>query len=135
MRIKRSAYEALLAQARRELPNESCGYLFGNAGNPDLALEHYPMTNADHSNEHFSFVPAEQFAALKASRAKGLKIIANWHSHPESPSRPSQEDIRLALDPTILYCILSLQSEEPVFNAFRIINGEVEKILIEVVDD
>ena len=135
MRIKRSAYEALLAQARREFPYESCGYLFGNADNPDLALEHYPMTNADHSNEHFSFVPAEQFAALKASRAKGLKIIANWHSHPESPSRPSQEDIRLALDPTILYCILSLQSEEPVFNAFRIINGEVEKILIEVVDD
>lgn len=135
MRIKRSAYEALLAQAKAELPNESCGYLFGNAADPDLALEHYQMTNADHSNEHFSFVPAEQFAALKASRAKGLKIVANWHSHPESPSRPSQEDIRLALDPTILYCILSLQEETPVFNAFRIVAGQVEKFPIEVVDD
>lgn len=135
MRIKRSAYNALLAQAKAELPNESCGYLFGEAADPDLALEHYPMTNADHSNEHFSFVPAEQFAALKASRAKGLRIVANWHSHPESPSRPSQEDIRLALDPNILYCILSLQEEMPVFNAFRIVAGAVEKFAVEVVDD
>ncbi len=135
MRIKRSAYEALLAQARAELPDESCGYLFGSADDPDLATEHFPMTNADHSAEHFSFVPAEQFAALRASRAAGLKIIANWHSHPASPSRPSQEDIRLANDPNILYCILSLQAEEPVFNAFRIAGGSVEKFTVEVVDD
>lgn len=136
MRIKRSAYNALLAQAKAELPNESCGYLFGSPEDPDLALEHFQMTNADHSNEHFSFVPAEQFKALKASRAKGLKIVANWHSHPESPSRPSQEDIRLALDPNILYCILSLQAEEPVFNSFRIVGGEVvERKPVEIVED
>lgn len=135
MRIKRSAFEALLAQARAELPNESCGYLFGTADDDDLAVEHFPMTNADHSPEHFSFVPAEQFAALRAARAKGRRIIANWHSHPASPSRPSQEDIRLANDPSILYCILSLQAEEPVFNAFRIVGGQVQKFNVDVVDD
>ncbi|MBR4650224.1 MAG: Mov34/MPN/PAD-1 family protein [Prevotella sp.] len=31
-----------------------------------------------------------------------MRILANWHSHPASPSRPSEEDLRLALDPTIL---------------------------------
>ena len=77
MRIKRSAFEALLAQARAELPNESCGYLFGTADDDDLAVEHFPMTNADHSPEHFAFVPAEQFAALRAARAEGRRIIAN----------------------------------------------------------
>ena len=55
----------------------------------------------------------------------GLKILANWHSHPASPSRPSQEDLRLANDPTIRYAILSLLDGEPKLNSFKILNGEV----------
>ena len=61
--------------------------------------------------EHFSMDPKEQLAALKDARANGYKIIGNFHSHPESPSRPSEEDKRLAFDPTIEYLILSLMEE------------------------
>jgi len=50
---------------------------------------------------------------------------SNWHSHPASPSRPSQEDLRLANDPTIRYAILSLLDGEPKLNSFKILNGEV----------
>ena len=92
------------------------------------------MTNADHSSEHFSFIPQEQFAAVKYARNNGLKVLANWHSHPSTPSRPSQEDIRLANDPNILYLILSLAEAEPVLNAFRIIKGEVEIIKLKIED-
>ena len=67
----------------------------------------------------------DQFAALKYARSKNLKILANWHSHPASPSRPSQEDLRLANDPTIRYAILSLLDGEPKLNSFKILNGEV----------
>lgn len=130
MKIVRQAYEALLSQAVSELPNESCGYLLGNG---DTIIEHYPMTNTDHSPEHFAFDPREQFAALRYARSKGLTIIANWHSHPASPSRPSQEDIRLAADPTIAYAILSLAAPEPVFNAFRIKSGQVEKVQLTII--
>jgi proteasome lid subunit RPN8/RPN11 len=83
------------------------------------------MENIDHSPEHFSFAPRDQFAALRYARSKGLKILANWHSHPASPSRPSEEDLRLANDPTIRYAILSLLGGEPRLNSFRILNGEV----------
>ena len=72
----------------------------------------------------FSFAPKDQFAALKYARQNGLKILANWHSHPASPSRPSQEDLRLANDPTIRYAILSLH-EGVHLNSFKILNGEV----------
>ena len=48
----------------------------------------------------------------------------DWHSHPASPSRPSQEDLRLANDPTIRYAILSLH-EGVHLNSFKIQNGEV----------
>ncbi|MGM9699175.1 MAG: M67 family metallopeptidase [Prevotella sp.] len=130
MKVKREIFERVLAQARRELPDESCGYLLGT---DDTVTEDYPMTNLDHSPEHFSFDPREQFAAIKHARKQGLKVIANWHSHPSSPSRPSQEDIRLANDPNILYAILSLAEETPVFNAFEIKYGEVKKEEILVV--
>ncbi|MCR5198378.1 MAG: Mov34/MPN/PAD-1 family protein, partial [Prevotella sp.] len=65
------------------------------------------------------------FAAPKYARSKGLKVLANWHSHPASPSRRSQEDLRLANDPTIRYAILSLLNGEPRLNSFKILNGEV----------
>lgn len=130
--ITRQAYESLLAQARREAPLEACGYLLGTS--KEHATENFAMTNVDHAEEHFSLDPKEQFAAIKYARKNALKVVGNWHSHPVSPSRPSQEDVRLAYDPTILYFILSLAAEEPVLNAFRIQQGDVEKLTVTIVD-
>ena len=108
MTIPRQVIEELIEQARRDAPDESCGYLLGERTDEgDVVTENYWMENIDHSPEHFAFAPKDQFAALKYARSKGLKILANWHSHPASPSRPSQEDLRLANDPTIRYAILS----------------------------
>ena len=112
----------IIAQAKAELPDESCGYLLGIDG---AVTENYPMENIDHSPEHFSFSPKEQFAALRYARNNGLSILANWHSHPSSPSRPSEEDKRLANDPTIRYAILSLMDDNPRLNSFQIEKGEV----------
>ena len=131
MKIPHNIIEELIEQARQDAPNESCGYLLGipspSAGGDGegLVTENYWMENIDHSSEHFSFAPKDQFAALKYARSKNLKILANWHSHPASPSRPSQEDLRLANDPTIRYAILSLLDGEPKLNSFKILNGEV----------
>ena len=123
MTIPQNIIDELIAQAQKDAPNESCGYLLGTAdGN---VTDNYWMENIDHSSEHFSFAPKDQFAALRYAREKGLKILANWHSHPASPSRPSQEDLRLANDPTIRYAILSLLDGEPKLNSFKILNGEV----------
>ncbi len=122
MRIESHVIEQLIAQARRDAPLESCGYLLGNG---DTVSENYPMENIDHSPEHFAFNPREQFAALRYARQHGLTILANWHSHPASPSRPSQEDLRLANDPNIRYAILSLLDDTPRLNSFKIEGGEV----------
>ncbi|MBO7112305.1 MAG: M67 family metallopeptidase [Bacteroidaceae bacterium] len=122
MNIPLNVIEELIEQARKDAPNETCGYLLGKDGD---VTENYWMENIDHSPEHFSFAPKDQFAALRYAREHGLKILANWHSHPASPSRPSAEDLRLANDPTIRYAILSLLDGEPRLNSFRILNGEV----------
>jgi proteasome lid subunit RPN8/RPN11 len=129
IRIPQNIINDIIAQARKELPNEACGLL---AGNDSEAVKQYPMTNIDHSPEHFSFAPKEQFGVLRQARKDGLQIIANYHSHPESPARPSTEDIRLAYDPDIIYIILSLQEKNnPVIKAFSIKAGEVTGVKIE----
>lgn len=122
MEITNEVIKSVIEQARKDAPIESCGLLLGKDG---IVTENYWMENVDHSSEHFSFAPKDQFAALKYARGKGLKILANWHSHPASPSRPSQEDIRLANDPNIRYAIISLLDGQIHFNSFRILGGQV----------
>ena len=121
--------EGIIAQAINELPNEACGLL---GGRNNQVVKQFLLTNIDHSPEHFSFDPAEQFQVLRSARADELEIIANYHSHPETPSRPSKEDIRLAYDPNILYLIVSLAAEVPVLKAFSIQNGVSTEVTIEV---
>ena len=123
MNIPDPIIRQLIEQARKDAPNETCGYLLGTADG--TVTENYWMENIDHSPEHFAFAPRDQFAALHYAREHGLKILANWHSHPASPSRPSAEDLRLANDPAIRYAILSLLDDEPRLNSFAIKNGKV----------
>lgn len=130
LQITKSDYQKILDYATEGLPNEACGLIAGVVENDvKVVKEVYLLTNVDASNEHFSMDPKEQFAAIKDMRSKGYQQFGNWHSHPESPSRPSEEDKRLAYDSAADYLILSLQDREnPVLNAFRIVNRmEVSK--------
>jgi proteasome lid subunit RPN8/RPN11 len=68
-------------------------------------------------------------------RSLGLKPLGNWHSHPESPSRPSVEDIKLAFDSKASYMILSLMAKEAVLNSFHIENGEVTKEDLRIISE
>ena len=129
IRIPAHIYDGIVAQAYSELPNEACGLLVGTENE---AVKQHVLTNIDHSPEHFSFDPAEQFQVFRSARSEGLSIIANYHSHPETPSRPSVEDIRLAYDPNILYLIVSLAAEIPVLKAFSIQNGVSTEVPVEV---
>jgi proteasome lid subunit RPN8/RPN11 len=94
----------------------------------------YRMTNADASGSHFTIEPKEQLAAIKDMRASGIVPLGNFHSHPETPARPSAEDIRLARDPAASYVIISLAGENPVMRAFHIENGAASEEEIEISD-
>ena len=122
IQLTKADFEKMLAHAEKELPDEACGLIAGEVQGTDKIIKKvYLLTNIDHSNEHFSLDPKEQLAAVKDMRANGLVPLGNWHSHPETPARPSQEDIRLAYDSTASYLILSLMdAEHPVLHAFTI---------------
>ncbi|MBR6228635.1 MAG: M67 family metallopeptidase [Eubacterium sp.] len=124
--IKKDDVNRIIEHAKNRLPDEACG-LIGGIDNEDGVREIrkvYLLTNTDHSREHFSIDPKEQLQAVKDMRSEGIKPLGNWHSHPESPSRSSDEDIRLAVDSEASYLILSLMDiDNPVLNSFHVENG------------
>jgi proteasome lid subunit RPN8/RPN11 len=133
VRIKNSDRDAIAAHAKDGLPNEVCGLLAGRFEEGVKIIEKvYFMTNVDASREHFSMDPREQLSAVKDMRANGLVLLGNFHSHPETPARPSDEDIRLAYDPSISYLILSLAGEKPMLKAFHIENGSASPEEVEL---
>lgn len=130
LKLPKAIHDDIIAHAREGFPLEVCGILGGNDG---IVSETFRMTNTDESNEHFMMEPKEQFAVVKALRTKGLSMAAIYHSHPESPARPSEEDIRLALTPGVSYVIASLMvPETPVLKSFRIEKGMVTPEEIEI---
>ncbi|MCC8081951.1 MAG: M67 family metallopeptidase [Lachnospiraceae bacterium] len=129
IQMKEDDIRTMITFAKERIPEEACGLIAGNEAAGVRQIEKvYYLTNIDHSSEHFSLDPAEQLNAVKDMRRLGYKPLGNWHSHPQTPSRPSAEDIRLAYDSAASYLILSLENEDdPVLNSFHVENGTVEK--------
>lgn len=124
--MNKADYERILEHAKSVVPEEACGLIAGTIEEGNKIIRKvYILTNIDHSNEHFTLDSKEQLAAVKDMRANGFAPLGNWHSHPESPSRPSEEDKRLAYDSKASYMILSLMdADNPVLNSFHI-EGDV----------
>ena len=122
MKIDKTVIHSIIDHANREMPYEACGYLAEKNG---TITRHYELTNTDKAEDHFSMDPREQFAAINDMRSSNLKLAAVYHSHPDTPARPSEEDIRLAYDPDISYLIVSLGGPETTLKSFKIRKGNV----------
>ena len=129
MKISESDVKAIFKQGKEESPLEACGYLAGKNGS---VIKIVPMRNIDKSEEHFSFDPAEQFKVMRESRNEGLDILGVYHTHPNSPARPSVEDIKLAYDSSVVYVIASLLPGMEEIKAYKITKGEVNEELLMV---
>ena len=128
--ISKTDLDRIYEYALEKRPEEACGLIAGEDTEDGTRViqKFYILENIDHTNEHFTIDPKEQLAAIKDMRANGLTPLGNWHSHPESPSRPSEEDKRLANDSRASYLILSLMEEDrPILNAFHVESKNGEK--------
>ena len=133
LEIPKRIYEEIVEQARTEAPVEACGILAGTGGRVEKL---YKMANSENRHDHFMMAPEQQFAAAKDMRAGGLDMLAIYHSHPETPARPSAEDIRMALTPNVVYVILSLLGNEgPAIKGFEIEDGTVTEVAVNIMED
>jgi proteasome lid subunit RPN8/RPN11 len=77
--------------------------------------------------------PAQQFATIRQIRDESMQVAGVYHTHPDTPARPSMEDIRLAYDTDLVYIIVSLMAGvEPVL-AYKINQGEVAQVDLQVI--
>jgi proteasome lid subunit RPN8/RPN11 len=125
VRISKPIYEELLEHAREDAPNECCGLIGGEDG---AAKTVYRARNAEASPLRYNLDPQDQFRIMTAMEEKGEELAAIYHSHTASPAYPSQTDINLAAYPDALYLIVSLAEGERELRGFRIEDGEVTEV-------
>jgi proteasome lid subunit RPN8/RPN11 len=129
MKLTKGQIDELIAHARDEDPNECCGMIGAANG---AATSIYKARNAEASPLRYNLDPADQFRIMTAMEDRDEELAAIYHSHTKSPAYPSQTDINLAAYPDALYVIVSLlEGEEPV-RAFRIEDGNVEEVELDV---
>ena len=55
-----------------------------------------------------------------------------WHCHTHTEAYPSPTDVRQAVDPAWFYVIVSLRDQAPVLRAYRIRDGEIAEVAVEL---
>ncbi len=128
--ISREFVEQMVRHCRACYPNEACGIL---AGTGSRVTKVYLMPNSEPSPISFFMEPKEQFRVQKAMRANGEKMIAIFHSHPQSPAYPSVTDVSLAFYDDAVYLIIGMTNpESPEIKAYTIINGAVKDAILNI---
>lgn len=92
--ISSCVIELIQSAAAAALPNEACGLLFGTAARIERASR--AANVAPDPCRQFEIDPAALFAALRAERAGGERVLGYWHSHPSGDPRPSATDRAMA---------------------------------------
>jgi proteasome lid subunit RPN8/RPN11 len=125
--------ETMIAQAEAGAPGEVCGLL---AGQDRIVREIHRGAAGEGGIGHYSELLDEQCPTAKEIGAAGLEVLAVYQSHPTATAWPSEGDIHRASKPGVVYLVLSLlQPWRPELRGFRIHNGEVLEVPIQVFND
>ena len=134
--IDQATYDAIVAHAKRDHPDEACGIVAGPEGSdrPERFVE---MVNAAGSPTFYEFDSTELLHLYKDMDARDEEPVVVYHSHTATEAYPSRTDIGLASEPNAHYVLVSTRahgnSEGPVeFRSYRITDGVVteEKVTI-----
>ena len=136
LRIDRATYDAIVAHAKRDHPDEACGVVAGPAGSdrPERFIE---MVNAAGSPTFYEFDSYDLLQLYKEMDARDEEPVVIYHSHTATEAYPSRTDIGLAGEPGAHYVLVSTRehgnNDGPVeFRSFRIIDGDVTEEPVEV---
>ena len=118
IRIPRPIYQKMVEHARREDPLECCGIL---GGMNETVQKSFEIRNVKSSSVQFVIDPQGQLNAFEEMEKSSMKMVAIYHSHPQTIPFPSEMDVQETLDPDMPSIIISLkEKDEPMVKAFRI---------------
>lgn len=131
--IDRASYDAIVAHAHRDHPDECCGVVAGPIGSdrPERFVE---MTNAERSPTFYRFDSKEQLRVWREMDDHDEEPVVIYHSHTATEAYPSRTDVSYASEPGAHYVLVSTRDPEQVeFRSFRIIDEEVTEEDVRVV--
>lgn len=139
LKIDQETYDAIVAHAKKDHPDEACGVVAGPEGS-DRPERFIPMVNAASSPTFYEFDPVDLLQLYKAMDARDEEPVVVYHSHTATEAYPSRTDIGLASEPNAHYVLVSTRehgnSPGPVeFRSYRIVDGEVTEEEVTVVDE
>jgi len=137
LRIERATYDAIVAHAKKDHPDEACGVVVGPEGS-DRPERFIAMVNAASSPTFYEFDPVDLLRLYKEMDANDEEPVVVYHSHTATEAYPSRTDIGLAQEPNAHYVLVSTRehgnSPGPVeFRSYRIIDGVVTEEEVDVV--
>ncbi|HEU4945783.1 MAG TPA: M67 family metallopeptidase [Kribbella sp.] len=138
--IDSATYDAIVAHARRDHPDEACGVVAGPIGS-DRPERFIPMLNAAMSPTFYEFDSGDLFRLYKELDSRDEEPVVIYHSHTATEAYPSRTDINLAAEPGAHYVVVSTRDgaespsyDGPVeFRSYRIVDGEVTEEEVKVV--
>jgi proteasome lid subunit RPN8/RPN11 len=112
--------------AEREYPHQCCGLLLGSRRDHDkYALCAQACHNAaPASAENFLITSQELIQCQRCGRERRFEILGIYHSHPDQPANPSEQDVRLACWTNCSYVVLSV--EDGVLTVLRSFAARME---------
>jgi proteasome lid subunit RPN8/RPN11 len=132
--IDRATYDAIVAHARRDHPDEACGVVAGPEGT-DRPARFVPMLNAARSPTFYEFDSSDLLQLYKEMDAGGEEPVVVYHSHTATEAYPSRTDISYASEPNAHYVLVSTRdTDQTEFRSFRIVDGDVTEEPVEVVE-
>jgi [CysO sulfur-carrier protein]-S-L-cysteine hydrolase len=130
--LTQATYDAIVAHARRDHPDEACGIIAGPVGS-DRAERIVEMLNAERSPTFYRFDSMEQLRVWREMDERDEEPVVIYHSHTATEARPSRTDIGLAGEPGAHYVLVSTREpDETEFRSFRIVDGEVTEEPVEI---
>jgi proteasome lid subunit RPN8/RPN11 len=129
--ITQDLYDAIVAHARADHPDEACGIVAGpeGTGRPERFV---PMLNAARSPTFYEFDSTDLLRLYRDMDDRDEEPVIVYHSHTATEAYPSRTDISYANEPGAHYVLVST-AEEFQFRSFRIVDGQVSEEPVEVV--
>ncbi len=136
--LDQTTYEAIVAHARRDHPDEACGVVAGPVGS-DRAERFIPMLNAAMSPTFYEFDSGELLRLYQDLDDRDEEPVVIYHSHTATEAYPSRTDISLAQEPGAHYVLVSTsdgahEGDTPLpIRSFRIVDGQVSEEEVSIV--
>jgi proteasome lid subunit RPN8/RPN11 len=123
--IDQPTYDAIVAHARRDHPDEACGIVAGAVGS-DRPTRFVPMVNAARSPTFYEFDSGDLLRLYRDLDDRDEVPVIVYHSHTATEAYPSRTDISYASEPDAHYVLVSTREPDTVeFRSYRIVEGVV----------